>query len=159
MRRRTPDLSLLEREVTCSIARTLSVIGDLRTGLIIRESFFGTRRFDHFGRNLNISPNILSGRLKRLAEQQILFRSQYGDWPVRYEYRLTKRGLDIYHLPLATLAWGQRWVKTDDSDIQLTHKPCGADLQPILACDRCGDAITRNDIRLQTNARQRETVA
>ena len=87
-----PDLSLLERRRTCSIARTLSVVGDLWTSLIIRETFFGTRRFDDFQRNLSIAPNILSGRLKRLVEQQILFKSQYGDWPVRHEYRLTERG-------------------------------------------------------------------
>ena len=156
LRRRMPDLSLLERERTCSIARTLSVIGDLWTSLIIRESFFGTRRFDDLQRNLSIAPNILSGRLKRLLEQQVLFKSQYHDWPVRHEYRLTERGLDLYHVPLAMHTWGRRWIKTDDSDIHLTHKSCGVDLQPILTCDRCGDAITRDDIHLQAHARDHE---
>jgi DNA-binding HxlR family transcriptional regulator len=159
LRRRTPDLSLLERERTCSIARTLSVIGDLWTSLIIRESFFGTRRFDDFQRHLNIAPNILSGRLKRLVDQQVLFKSQYDDWPVRHEYRLTERGLDLYHVPLAMHTWGRRWIKSDDSDIHLTHKSCGADPQPILTCDRCGDAITRDDIHLQAHARDHEQAA
>jgi DNA-binding HxlR family transcriptional regulator len=159
LRRRIPDLSLLERQRTCSIARTLSVVGDLWTSLIIREAFFGTRRFDDFQRNLSIAPNILSGRLKRLVEQQALFKSQYDDWPVRHEYRLTERGLDLYHLPLAMHTWGRRWIKSDDADIHLTHKSCGADLQPILTCDRCGDAITRDDIRLQPQAPDHEQAA
>ena len=147
-RRRTPDLSLLERNRTCSIARTLSVIGEQWTSLLIREAFFGTRRFDDFQRNLAIAPNILSGRLRRLVEQEILVAAPYGDWPVRHEYRLTERGLDLYQLPLATLSWGQRWLGTNDSDIHLTHTTCGHKLQPLLTCDRCAAPITRKDIRL-----------
>jgi DNA-binding HxlR family transcriptional regulator len=148
-RRRTPDLSLLERTRTCSIARTLSVVGDYWTNLLIREAFFGTRRFDDFQRNLAIAPNILSGRLRRLVEQRILFPAPYGGWPVRHEYRLTERGLDLYHLPLAMLSWGQKWLDTNESDIQLTHTPCGNELRPVLTCDRCAAPVSRQDIRLE----------
>jgi DNA-binding HxlR family transcriptional regulator len=146
-RRRTPDLSLLERTRTCSIARTLSVVGDYWTNLLIREAFFGTRRFDDFQRNLAIAPNILSGRLRRLVEQGILFPAPLGGWPVRHEYRLTERGLDLYHLPLAMLTWGQKWLDTTESDIQLVHT-CGHEPTPVLSCDRCAAPITREDIRL-----------
>lgn len=148
LRRRTPDLSLLERNRTCSIARTLSVMGDHWTNLLIRETFFGTRRFDDFQRNLAIAPNILSGRLRRLVEQDILVAAPYGNWPVRHEYRLTERGLDLYHLPLAMLTWGQRRLQKNDSDINLTHTTCGHKLEPVLSCARCGATITRQDIRL-----------
>ena len=147
-RRRAPDLSLLERKRTCSIARTLSVMGDHWTSLLIREAFFGTRRFDEFQRNLAIAPNILSGRLRRLVAQEILVAAPYGDWPVRHEYRLTERGLDLYQLPLAMLTWGQRWLDTNELDIHLTHTTCGHKLEPLLSCDRCAAAITRQDIRL-----------
>ena len=150
-RRRTPDLSLLERNRTCSIARTLSVMGDHWTSLLIREAFFGTRRFDDFQRNLAIAPNILSGRLRRLIEQGILVTALYGDWPVRHEYRLTERGLDLYHLPLAMLTWGQRWLDTNESDIHLTHTTCGHDLKPVLSCDRCAAPIARQDVRLNAD--------
>ena len=150
-RRRTPDLSLLERNRTCSIARTLSVMGDHWTSLLIREAFFGTRRFDDFQRNLAIAPNILSGRLRRLVEQGILVTAPYGDWPVRHEYRLTERGLDLYHLPLAMLTWGQRWLDDNDSDIHLTHTTCGHELKSILSCDRCAAPIARKDIRLSAD--------
>ena len=115
LRRRTPDLSLLERDRICSIARTLSVMGDHWTSLLIREAFFGTRRFDDFQRNLAIAPNILSGRLRRLVEQGILVTAPYGDWPVRHEYRLTERGLDLYHLPLASSS--PALADANDSDI------------------------------------------
>ena len=148
LRRRTPDLSLLERKRICSIARTLSVMGDHWTSLLIREAFFGTRRFDDFQRNLAIAPNILSSRLRRLVEKGILVAAPYGNWPVRHEYRLTERGLDLYHLPLAMLAWGQRWLDTSESDIELTHTTCGHDLKPVLSCNRCAAPIAREDIRL-----------
>jgi DNA-binding HxlR family transcriptional regulator len=147
-RRRAPDLSLLERKRTCSIARTLGVVGDLWTGLLIREAFFGTRRFDEFQRNLAIAPNILSGRLRRLVEQEILTTAPYGDWPVRHEYRLTERGLDLYQLPLAMLTWGQRWLDTNELDIHLTHTTCGHKLEAVLSCNRCAAPISRQDIRL-----------
>jgi DNA-binding HxlR family transcriptional regulator len=147
-RRRTPDLSLLERKRTCSIARTLSVMGDHWTSLLIREAFFGTRRFDEFQRNLAIAPNILSGRLRRLVELGILVAAPYGDWPVRHEYRLTERGLDLYHLPLAMLTWGQRWLESNESDIHLTHTTCGHELKAVLSCARCAAPIARQDIRL-----------
>ena len=147
-RRRTPDLSLLERNRTCSIARTLSVTGDHWSSLLIREAFFGTRRFDEFQRNLAIAPNILSGRLRRLVELGILVAAPYGDWPVRHEYRLTEQGLDLYQLPLAMLTWGQRWLSTNESDIHLTHTACGHELKPVLSCNRCAATIAREDIRL-----------
>jgi DNA-binding HxlR family transcriptional regulator len=151
-RRRTPDLSLLERNQTCSIARTLGVMGDHWTSLLIREAFFGTRRFDEFQRNLAIAPNILSGRLRRLVEQGILATAPYGDWPARHEYRLTERGLDLYHLPLAMLTWGQRWLDTNESDIHLTHTICGHELKPVLSCHRCAAPIARQDIYLNSAA-------
>jgi len=147
-RRRTPDLSLLERKRTCSIARTLSVMGDHWTSLLIREAFFGTRRFDEFQRNLAIAPNILSGRLRRLVELGILVAAPYGDWPVRHEYRLTERGLDLYPLPLAMLSWGQRWLGPTEPDIHLTHTVCGHEFTPVLSCNRCAAPIARDDIRL-----------
>jgi DNA-binding HxlR family transcriptional regulator len=150
LRRRTPDLSLLERNRTCSIARTLSVTGDHWTSLLIREAFFGTRRFDEFQRNLAIAPNILSGRLRRLVEQGILVAAPYGDWPLRHEYRLTERGLDLYQLPLAMLTWGQRWLDTNESDIHLTHTTCGHKLKPVLSCDHCAAPIARQDIGLNS---------
>jgi DNA-binding HxlR family transcriptional regulator len=146
-RRRSPDLELLERHRTCSIARTLTVSGDWWSGLIIRECFFGTRRFDDFQRRLEIAPNILSGRLRRLVELDMLTKVQYETWPIRHEYRLTAKGLDYYHVPLAMLTWGRRWL-APDSDAHLVHKKCGRALRASLTCASCGGTISSATIVL-----------
>ena len=145
---RSPDLELLERTRICSITRALTVAGDLWGSLIIRECFFGTRRFDDFQRRLDIAPNILSARLRRLVQLDMLTKVQYETWPIRHEYRLTERGLDYYHVPLAMHTWGVRWLGATASDPQLSHKPCGSDLQPDLACASCLQGITGADIAL-----------
>jgi DNA-binding HxlR family transcriptional regulator len=147
-RRRTPDLELLERNRTCSIARSLTVAGDFWSALVIRECFFGTRRFDEFQRHLDIAPNILSARLKRLVEHDMLAKVQYETWPTRHEYRLTERGLDFYHVPLAMLAWGQRWLKPPGEDPRLTHSLCERPLEIELACASCRARVTKEEIAL-----------
>ena len=128
-KRRRPGLELLERNRSCSIARTLMVTGEWWSGLIVRECFFGTRRFDDFQRRLDIAPNILSQRLQRLVQLGIIAKVADDSWAVRHEYRLTDKGADLYHVPLAILTWGQRWLGAAESDTTLTHTPCGADLR------------------------------
>ena len=125
------------------------MIGDWWSGLIIRECFFGTRRFDAFERRLGIAPNILSGRLRQLVDVGILARVEYQAWPLRQEYRLTDKGLDLYHVPLAMLTWGQQWLAPSDGEPQLTHQTCGTTLRAVLSCDRCGDLVARTDITLR----------
>ena len=147
-RRRSPDLELLERHRTCSIARTLTVTGDWWSGLIVREAFFGTRRFDDFQHRLDIAPNILSGRLRRLVELGMLAKVEYQTWPIRHEYRLTDQGLDYYHVPLAMLGWGRRWLRPPGSHAHLTHAPCATALRTELACAACRQAISRQDVAL-----------
>jgi DNA-binding HxlR family transcriptional regulator len=148
-RRRNASRELLERRQVCSIARTLTVIGDWWSGLIIRECFFGTRRFDDFERRLGIAPNILSGRLRQLVDVGILARIEYQSWPLRQEYRLTDKGLDLYHVPLAMLTWGQNWLARSDGEPHLTHQPCETALHAVLACNTCGDPVARTGITLQ----------
>lgn len=147
-KRRRPALELLERNRACSIARTLTVTGDWWSGLVIRECFFGTRRFDDFQRRLDIAPNILSGRLRRLVELGILAKVQYETWPTRHEYRLTERGVDLYHVPLAMLTWGRRWLDPGGSDAWLVHLRCAAPVDAELACGCCGAPFARDDIVL-----------
>jgi DNA-binding HxlR family transcriptional regulator len=147
-KRRRPGLELLERNRRCSIARTLMVTGDWWSGLIVRECFFGTRRFDDFHRRLDIAPNILSQRLQRLVQLGILAKVADGSWAVRHEYRLTEKGGDLYHVPLAILTWGRRWLGAAESDTTLTHTPCGADLHAVLSCGTCAEPISLGTIAL-----------
>jgi DNA-binding HxlR family transcriptional regulator len=147
-KRRRPGLELLERNRPCSIARALMVMGDWWGALILRECFFGTRRFDDFQRRLDIAPNILSQRLQRLVQLGILAKVADGSWAVRHEYRLTDKGLDLYPVPLAIMAWGRRWLGPAESDTALTHTPCGAELQVVLSCAACAEPVSLDTIAL-----------
>ena len=141
-----PDV--IQRGRPCSIARALTVFGDRWTGLIIRECFFGTKRFDDFERRLGIAPNILSNRLRRLVDADFLRRAQYQDWPARHEYQLTDQGRDFYHMPVALMAWGRRWLGHNRADATLTHIPCGQRAEPILGCLTCGEPIGKDQIAI-----------
>ena len=130
----------------CSVARALTVFGDRWSGLIIRECFFGTKRFDDFERRLGIAPNILSKRMRRLVDTGFLQRVPYQDWPVRHEYELTEQGRDFYHMPVALMAWGRRWLGRSRADATMTHIPCGQPAEPILGCLTCGEPMGREDV-------------
>ena len=147
-KRRRPGLELLERTRPCSIARTLMVMGEWWSALIVRECFFGTRRFHDFQRRLDIAPNILSQRLQRLVQLGILAKVADDSWAVRHQYRLTEKGADLYPVPLAIMDWGRRWLGPAESDATLTHTPCGADLQVVLSCEACAEPLTRETIAL-----------
>ena len=141
-----PDV--IQRGRPCSIARALTVFGDRWTGPIIRECFFGTKRFDDFERQLRIAPNILSNRLRRLVDAGFLQRVQYQDWPARHEYQLTEQGRDFYHMPLALMAWARRWLGHNRADATLTHIPCRQPAEPILGCLTCGEPIGKVQIAI-----------
>jgi DNA-binding HxlR family transcriptional regulator len=146
-RSRTPELSLLERERDCSIARTLKVIGDRWSSLILRSSFFGTRRFDDFHRELGIAESILSQRLGRLIALGVLTRRAYRDNPPRDEYLLTDAGLGLYPIYLSMLAWGDRWLADgSDATTVLEHKLCGHSVAPVLVCAACRGALHTGSI-------------
>jgi DNA-binding HxlR family transcriptional regulator len=150
-----PDVILRGRP--CSIARALTVFGDRWTGLIIRECFFGTKRFDDFERRLGIAPNILSNRMHRLVDSGFLHRVQYQDWPARHQYELTEQGRDFYHMPLALMAWGRRWLGHSRADATMTHTPCGQQAEPILGCLTCGNPLGKNNIAVGGTETAQET--
>src|SRR4051794_32740204 len=98
----------LERPVTCSIARAMEILGERWTFLILRESFYGVRRFSDMQRNLGIARNILSNRLQSLVAAGVLERVPYQDEPPRFEYRLTEAGRDLYPSIVTLMRWGDR---------------------------------------------------
>ncbi len=103
MRRRFADEN-------CSIAQALEVLGDWWTLLLIREAFFGTRRFADFQSALGISKNVLSQRLEHLVEHEVFERVEAGTHGSRFEYVLTSRGKDLVTVVTALRQWGDRWV-------------------------------------------------
>ncbi|MGZ5336932.1 MAG: winged helix-turn-helix transcriptional regulator [Solirubrobacterales bacterium] len=80
----------------CSIARSLELVGERWTLLVIRDVFRGKRRFDEIQQSLGIARNVLTSRLERLVEEDILERRLYSEKPKRYEYFLTEKGLDLW---------------------------------------------------------------
>jgi len=123
----------------------MTVIGDWWTNLVIREAFFGTTQFEEFRTRLGIATNILSSRLQRLVDEGVLAKVEYQSWPTRHDYRLTDKGLDLYHLPLTTNAWGQRWLKPSVR-LRLVHRPCHTHVRPVLTCEQCAEPASRDDV-------------
>ncbi len=132
----------------CSVASTLAVIGDRWTMLILREAFTRTRRFDDFQRALGVARNVLSERLGRLTDEGILERSPYQDNPVRYEYRLTEKGLDLWPILISLLKWGDRYAVDAPSRL-IVHRDCGGEVTERLTCDRCGAPLGPRDVEVQ----------
>jgi len=145
-RRRAPDFDLFDRPGVPSIARTLKVIGDRWSSLVIRECFLGTRRFKDFEQNLGIAPNILSSRLERLVLLGVLMAVPSEDHSARFTYRLTEKGHDLYCVPLALLTWGQRWLTNDRNSVELRHKLCGKKFVARLSCGTCNEFVQLNDL-------------
>jgi DNA-binding HxlR family transcriptional regulator len=92
----------------CSIARTLEIVGDRWTLLIIRDVALGLRRFDEFLESLGIASNVLADRLNRLVVEGVLERVRYSERPERFEYRLTRKGRELGVALLALMQWGDR---------------------------------------------------
>ena len=96
-------------EMACSIARTLDVIGEPWSPLILRDVWAGMRRFDHIQADLGISRKVLTERLNHLVEQGVLERLPYDGRP-RYEYHLTAKGTELVEMLMVMARWGDRWL-------------------------------------------------
>ena len=142
----------------CSVGRTLDAIGDRWTLLVLREAFYGVRRFEQMQRNLGIARNILAARLQNLVGEGILERRRYQERPERFEYRLTRKGLDLYP-PLVTLMqWGDAYMADEAGpSVKLVHKTCGHDAEPQLACGHCGEALDAREVRVEAGPGLRRT--
>ena len=125
--------------LACSAARALEVVGERWTMLIVRDLFYGMRRFDELQRDLGVARNILSTRLATLVDEGIARRVQYCDAPVRHEYRLTPKGEDLFPVLLALISWGDRWAAPQGAPVVMTHTRCGQDLEPVVVCSFCGE--------------------
>lgn len=129
-------------EQRCSVARTLSVIGDRWTMLVLRNAFMGVRRFDAFQHSLGVTRHVLSDRLKRLVEHDILQKVPYQDRQERFEYRLTSKGRDLYPVILSLARWGDQWMdEGQGAPLQFVHKDCGKVFTPLLVCSECREPV------------------
>jgi DNA-binding HxlR family transcriptional regulator len=120
-------------DMECPIARTLEVVGEWWSLLIIRDALRGRRRFEEFQEGLGIARNILSRRLKTLVAAGLLEKRPYAERPRRYEYRLTDKGRDLFPVLMSLLAWGNRWAAPDAGpSIELVDRETGQTVEPVL---------------------------
>jgi DNA-binding HxlR family transcriptional regulator len=121
----------------CSIRRTLDVVGEKWTLLVLREAFYGVRRFADFHRALGCARNLLSARLNTLVDEGILARKPYQDpgSRLRYEYRLTPKGLELFPALVALMQWGDRWnADPEGPAVEIQHRECGHPVHAELRC-------------------------
>jgi DNA-binding HxlR family transcriptional regulator len=131
----------------CSVAKTLELVGERWTVLILREVYFGRRRFDEMADNLGIARNVLTARLQRLIDEDVLDKVAYQERPTRFEYRLTEKGLDLWPVLVTLMQYGDRYYAPDGPPVVLTHRDCGGTLDVHRICERCGARLTARDVR------------
>ena len=131
----------------CSIARTVDLIGDGWTPLVLREAFYGTTRFDEFERVLGIGRNVLSQRLGRLVDVDLLERKAYQQNPPRHDYVLTEKGRELFPILAAMMAWGDRWLAPSEGPpVLLRHEACGHDAHAEVVCSECHEPLELDDV-------------
>jgi len=136
-------------EEPCSIARTVGVIGDRWTLLILRECFLRTRRFEGFQAALGITRHLLAERLKKLVRLGILRRIPYQESPKRHEYILTQKGLDLYPIIMAIVHWGDVHMVDERGRPRLyQHKRCGKMFDPVMICSECGERLSAREVHV-----------
>lgn len=134
-------------DMVCSIARTLDVIGEPWSPLILRDVFVGISRFDRLQADLGISRKVLTERLKWLIEQDVLARRPYRTHPPREEYVLTEKGRELCDLLLVMAAWGDRWTAgAVGPPVLYRHRDCGQITHAELRCAACGAPMRATDV-------------
>jgi DNA-binding HxlR family transcriptional regulator len=133
---------------SCSVARTLAVIGDRWTLMILRNCFLGSRRFGDFQQHPGAARNLIADRLSKLVDAGILERRVYQQRPERHEYLLTPKGRALQPVMLALVAWGDDW--TDDGSgppIENVHTTCGQPMHQRGVCSECGELLTSRNVQ------------
>jgi DNA-binding HxlR family transcriptional regulator len=134
--------------MNCSVARTLDIVGEWWTLLIVRDIMMGQHRFEGIQADLGIARNILSDRLNTLVAHEIVDRVKYMDHPERFEYRLTAKGRDLFPVIAALMAWGDRWASPEGPPLVLRHE-CGHHGKAQVVCSECGEPMGIEDVRLK----------
>ena len=127
-----PDIILRSQ-----VAQGMAVIGDRWAFMIIRDIYLGVRQFEELRRRSGAARGTLASRLKALVRHGILYKNPYQSAPIRYEYRLTDKGLDLYPVVLMAWRWETRWGKGRDLPPELIHDSCGNSVTPSYRCGHC----------------------
>ena len=146
------DRVVLQRDYpdqVCSIARSLEIVGERWTLLILRDAVLGLTRFEEFQENLGIASNVLTNRLKRLCDENVLERVPDPQRPGRPKYVLTDKGRELAPALIVLMKWGDRHYPTPNGPPRLTlHTGCGGNIDGDFRCDRCGKQARPGQIEL-----------
>lgn len=132
--------------MNCSIARSLDIVGEWWTLLIVRDVFMGVRRFEEIRRDLGVSKKVLTDRLNTLVERGVL-KKVPGDHG-HDEYALTRKGADLHDVIVAVKQWGDTWESPEGAPLDLVHE-CGNVTTARFVCDCCGDDVTAFNVTAQ----------
>jgi len=133
----------------CPVARVVDLFGDSWTTLVLRDAFYGIRRFDEFRRSLGIARNTLADRLRLLVDEGLLEKAPYQADPERFEYLLTDKGRDFFPVLAAMARWGDRWLTgADGPPITFRHVLCGHDTSAEVVCAECGEPLGAGDTEM-----------
>lgn len=137
----------LHRLQACSIERAINPLGDRWTFLVLREAFFGVRRFSDMARNLGIARSVLSRRLDQLVDAGIFERVLYNERGGWHEYRLTEAGKELYDVVLAIMHWSDRHLAGPDGPpLLLRHTTCDHDTHGVVVCAHCRAPLVPRDV-------------
>ena len=133
-------------DMACSIARTLDVIGESWSPLILRDVWVGFTRFEQIQADLGISRKVLTERLNHLVGQGVLERRPYDSRP-RFEYVLTEKGAELVDLLMVMVGWGDKWLAGEAGPpVLYRHQSCGQIGHAELHCSACGEPMSATDI-------------
>lgn len=137
------------RDMNCSIAQTLEVVGEWWSLLIVRDALLGVSRFDDFQRRTGISRNVLNDRLGKLVAEGVLEKVRYQEHPPRHDYRLTEKGRDLWEVVDAMRRWGDRWEAPDAGPpVEMVHRSCGSPTEAVPHCSACGEVLHQRDLTM-----------
>jgi DNA-binding HxlR family transcriptional regulator len=137
----------------CPVAKSLELVGDRWTLLLVRDLLRGPRRFQDLQRSLaGIPPNILSDRLKLMEEHALVTRRFYSDHPPRADYALSERGRELGVVVGALAAWGSRHVHRQT---ELVHAECGHAVRIEYVCSRCAGRVRGAAVEVRRRGRRR----
>ena len=134
----------------CSIARSLEIVGERWTLLILRDAVLGVTRFEAFQEKLGIASNVLANRLKLLCDEGVLERVPDPQRPGRPKYVLTDKGRELAPVLIVLMKWGDRHYPTPNGPPRLTlHAGCGGNIGADLRCQRCGKQARPGEIEFR----------
>lgn len=152
-------------DTICPIGRSAELLGDRAVLLILRELFFGRRRFETIAANTGLGPQLVSARLKLLLGEGVVERRPYQDRPIRHDYWLTDKGKDLFGVLYAMRGWAERWVYAPGETgggpaMRYIHRSCGTDVGTSSVCPGCGEVLGYGDLRGEpSNALRAEQAA